>query len=170
MHMRSTGVSFFGTSTGLATQVAFFVSRMNLASSSLLTSSPMALRFGSEKWRNGCLMDVLLESYISGPERVDRLLLLRVLLPEPAKLRPPVELARAEEVVRREQLAQVRRLRVGEVRVAWLFRVLHVFHNTHKIRHIANINGCEIATHSTMIISYLLPKCALRKRGVAQRF
>ena len=53
--MRRIGVSFFGTSTGLATQVAFFVSRMNLASSSLLTSSPMALRFGSEKRRSDYL-------------------------------------------------------------------------------------------------------------------
>ena len=53
-------MSFFGTSTGLATQVAFLVSQMNLASSSLLTSSPMALRFGSEKWRNGCLIGLAL--------------------------------------------------------------------------------------------------------------
>ena len=68
-------------------------------------------------------MDVLLGSYISGPERVGKLLL-RVLLPGPARLRPPVVLARAEEVVRREKLAQVRRLRVGEARVARLFRVL----------------------------------------------
>ena len=58
--MCRTGVSFFGTSTGLATQVAFLVFRMNLASSSLLTSSPMALRFGSEKRRSDCLMGLAL--------------------------------------------------------------------------------------------------------------
>ena len=69
-------------------------------------------------------MDVLLGLYISGPERVDKFLLLRVLLLEPAKLQPPVVLARAEEVVRHEQLAQVRRLRVAEARAARLFRVL----------------------------------------------
>ena len=58
-------------------------------------------------------MDVLLGSYISGPERVDKLLLLRVQLPGPAGLRPPVALAKAEEVERHEQFAQVRCLRVA---------------------------------------------------------
>ena len=70
-------------------------------------------------------MDVLLGSYISGPERVDKLLLLlRVQLPGPAGLRPPVALAKAEEVVRHEKFAQVRRLQVAEARAARLFRVL----------------------------------------------
>src|SRR4051812_21971435 len=54
MHIRSTSVSFLGTSTGLAIRVAFFVSRMNCASSSRLTSSPIALRLGSENRRNAC--------------------------------------------------------------------------------------------------------------------
>src|ERR1041384_5308926 len=52
--MRSTSVSFLGTSTGLAIHVAFFVSRMNCASSNRLTSSPIALRLGSEKRLRAC--------------------------------------------------------------------------------------------------------------------
>ena len=52
------------------------------------------------------MMDVLLGSYISGPERVDRILL-RVLMLMLAKLQPPVVLARVEEVVHHEQFAQV---------------------------------------------------------------
>src|SRR4051812_28045301 len=52
--MRCTSVSFLGTSTGLAIQVSFFVSRMNWALSSRLTSSPIALRLGSENRRSVC--------------------------------------------------------------------------------------------------------------------
>src|SRR5664279_5121335 len=56
MHMRMMLVFFFGTSTGFATQVAFLISRMNLAARSRLISSPMALRFGSENRRIDCLI------------------------------------------------------------------------------------------------------------------
>src|SRR5664279_5180922 len=51
MHMRRMTVFFFGTSTGFATQVACFISRINLAARIRLISSPMALRFGSENRR-----------------------------------------------------------------------------------------------------------------------
>ena len=53
-HIRSMGESFFGTSTGLATQVDFLISRMNSAAVSRLISSPMAFRFGSENLRMAC--------------------------------------------------------------------------------------------------------------------
>src|SRR3954471_19415502 len=50
----SSSMSFLGTSTGLAIQVDFFVSQMNWASSNRLTSSPIALRLGSEKRLRAC--------------------------------------------------------------------------------------------------------------------
>src|SRR5664279_5646175 len=56
MHMRRMLVFFFGTSTGLATQVACLISQMNLAARSRLISSPMAVRFGSENRRIDCLI------------------------------------------------------------------------------------------------------------------
>src|SRR5664279_1603609 len=56
MHMRRTSVFFFGTSTGLATQVACLISRMNLAARTRLISSPMAVCFGSENRRIDCLI------------------------------------------------------------------------------------------------------------------
>src|SRR5664279_493446 len=65
-HIRSTVVFFFGTSTGVATHVACLISLMKLAASSQLTSSPMALRFGSEKRRKDCLMG-LASGYTSRP-------------------------------------------------------------------------------------------------------
>src|SRR3954471_13075530 len=52
--MRSTSVFFLGTSTGFAIHVSFLVSQMNWASSNRLTSSPIALRFGSEKRLRAC--------------------------------------------------------------------------------------------------------------------
>ena len=56
MHMRRTKVSFFGTRTGFANHVDCLISRINLAARSLLTSTPMALRFGSEYLRVVCLI------------------------------------------------------------------------------------------------------------------
>src|SRR4051812_12772897 len=61
-----------GTNTGLAIQVAFFVSLMNWASSSRLTSSPIALRLGSENRRSACLTGfvfVLMRSAFSANSR-----------------------------------------------------------------------------------------------------
>src|SRR6266567_6142977 len=55
--MRRTSVFFFGTKTGLATQVASVcVSLINPASLSLFISANIALRFGSEKRRKGCFI------------------------------------------------------------------------------------------------------------------
>jgi hypothetical protein len=54
MHMRRAVVSFFGTMTGLATHSDSLSSRINPALRSRLTSSPIALLFGSENRRIDC--------------------------------------------------------------------------------------------------------------------
>ena len=62
-HMRRTFVFFFGTSTGLATHVASVCSSLiKPASLSRLISDSIALRFGSEKRRKGCLIGLAIGS------------------------------------------------------------------------------------------------------------
>jgi hypothetical protein len=54
--MQNTSMLFFRTSIGLATQMDYLISQMNLALSSLLTSTLMALRIGLEKRRIDCFI------------------------------------------------------------------------------------------------------------------
>ena len=62
-HMRRTSVFFFGTRTGLATHVASVCSSLiKPASLSRSISDSIALRFGSEKRRKGCLIGLAIGS------------------------------------------------------------------------------------------------------------
>ena len=60
MNMRRAVVSFFGTRTGFATQVASLISRIKPAFSSRCTSSLMALRFGFENRHRVCFTGLAL--------------------------------------------------------------------------------------------------------------
>ena len=53
--LRRQDLSFFGTMIRFASQSGCYISRINPASSSLASSSPIACRLGSENRRSACL-------------------------------------------------------------------------------------------------------------------